>query len=314
MDNALNIKNNVDSQTTNISKTIKPFDNESKVVSASKQKINSRYTNKTGISLQNLKTFSQEKVKIHLDTISNTDKSLNHNSHSHSSTKGYLFLFLSNTLIFFNSIVKEPGKLNHEVLNRIYNNNLLKSTTPKYLNSKGGTINSTKESLMTSKNGFFKSYNNDSYPTPNGPSHHKVKSNNLYQKAKNEVLNGKLELSSTKPGKKFPNSAFHTNVQPTKRDESPSKEELQKFVLSNLYSPSHENKMSGGDKSFFNASTKLSKKNSVKALYIVSPPKRVGNEKNLIIQPSTSQNISQEKFFKKPLFKLDLSKRTPSNR
>ena len=201
--------------------------------------------------------------------------------------------------------------MNHEALNRVYNNNLLKSITPKYLNSKGGTINSTKESLTTSKNGFFKSYNNDSYPTQNGPSHHKVKSSNLYQKAKNEVLNGKLELST---GKKFPNSAFHTNVQPTKRDESPSKEELQKIVLSNLYSPSHENNMGGGDKAFFNESTKLSKKNSVKALYIVSPSKRVGNEKNLIIQPLTSQNISQEKFFKKPLFKLDLSKRTPSNR
>ena len=168
---------------------------------------------------------------------------------------------------------------------------------------------------MTSKDGFFKSYNNDSYPIQSGASHHKVKSNNLYQKAKNEVL-GKQEPPSTKLGKKFPNSAFHTNVQTTKRSESPSKEELRKIVLSNLYSPGHENNFNG-DKAFFssiNASTKLSKKNSVKALRIVSPSKRVINEKNMFIQPQTSQSISQEKFFKRPLFKLDLSKRTPSNR
>ena len=122
--------------------------------------------------------------------------------------------------------------------------------------------------------------------------------------------------SSTKSRKNFPNSAFHTNVQTTKRDESPSKEELRKIVLSNLYSPGHENNFNG-DKAFFssiNASTKLSKKNSVKALHIVSPSKRVVNEKNMLIQPQTSQSISQEKFFKRPLFKLDLSKRTPSNR
>ena len=95
MDNTLNIKNDVDRQklVNNISKTIKPSDSESRVVSAFKQKINSRYTNKSGTSIQNLKTFSQEKVKIHLDTNSNTDKSLNHNSHSHSGTKGYYIYF-----------------------------------------------------------------------------------------------------------------------------------------------------------------------------------------------------------------------------
>ena len=171
---------------------------------------------------------------------------------------------------------------------------------------------------MTSKDGFFKSYNNDSYPTQIGASHHKAQSNNLYQKAKNEVLNGKLRLTSSKSGKQFPNSALQTNVQTTKRDESPSNEELQKIILSNLYSPSQESSNMNGDKAFFSSisanTNKLYKKNSMKAMNIISPSKKVINEKNLIVQPQTSHSTSQEKFFKKPLFKLDLSKRTPSNR
>ena len=96
MDNALNIKNDVDRQSlvNNISKTIKYPDNELKIISASKQNINSRYKNKDGLNGQNLKTYSQEKVTFHADTNFNTDKnekSINHNSHSN--TKGYSFSF-----------------------------------------------------------------------------------------------------------------------------------------------------------------------------------------------------------------------------
>ena len=103
MDNALNIKNNANTQTfvNNISNSIKYPDADQKVVSSYKQKINSRQINKDETSIQNLKkTNSQERGNIKTDINSiyeKNDKSVNHTSNSIG--KGYFNLY--NDLNFF---------------------------------------------------------------------------------------------------------------------------------------------------------------------------------------------------------------------
>jgi len=285
MDNNFNIHNNLDSYSSNnITSTLKYPDPSAKMVSNSKEKTAHKSVLKDSVNLHSLKkTFSQE-VRLNIDTQSTGDKSLNQTNYS--STKG--------TFI-------DAGKLSQDTFKKLYNNSILKSITPKYLGN-------SKVNLLGSKEGFFKTYNHDSYPVQSpGNSSSKVLSTNLYQKAKNDVINNKLKLTTTKPVKHL--TAFHTNVQTTKREDTPSKDELRKIVLSNLYSPTD----STIDRSLYgnisSTHAKLSKKSSVKALHIISPTKRIINDK-----PMQVHNTSQEKFFKKPLFKLDLSKRTPSNR
>lgn len=184
---------------------------------------------------------------------------------------------------------------------------------------------------MFSREGMFKSYNNEGMraQTALGGTHniHTTTTNgvtgksaidSLYQRVQNEVINHKFRGS----GEKVPpivqshtakhskdgnnsNSTLSSTATPLKREETP-KDFAKKLAFTNFYGSPDQPYERLSTMNLSNTQTKLSKKNSVRALHIISPLKKSANEKPFYM----SYDFSQAKFFKKPAFKLDLSKRS----
>ena len=147
---------------------------------------------------------------------------------------------------------------------------------------------------------------------------------NLYQRAQKDVVNNKLALNYAMSG--TVSTATSSNVKPVlakyskdvnisfttialKRDETP-KEDQRQVVMTCPDEPTQQYLENRSNTSTLNNKTKLSKKNSVKTLIVTSPLRKT-KERNFY----TSYDFAQDKTLtKKPVSKLDLSKRAQGNR
>lgn len=193
-----------------------------------------------------------------------------------------------------------------------------------------------------SRDGMFKSYNNEGFRAQTalgtspgyidsssfGIPSSKTPLSSLYQRAQNDVLSNKLgrvssnndqnRESGTNLGaqiktnvslKQLSNSGLGAMLLNSKRDETPKgpnrKIALNAYNVNNIYTSPEQHVDKYGQVNVSSSQNKLSKKNSVKALQIVSPAKKASNEKTIY----TSYDFSQANGLKKPTFKLDLTNR-----
>jgi len=176
----------------------------------------------------------------------------------------------------------------NESLKRIYNNSLIKSATPQYVNGRN---------LMNLKDNLFKTNAGD-LSSDKG----KIPSTTLYQKAQNDVLANKFRITA-RPVKQLSNTNINSMVIP-KREGTPKDSRNKNFA--NFYgSPDVGDRLSTLPAQL-NTTTG---KNSFKTINIVSPNKHPG-EKHIYM----SYDFNHSQVLKKQPFKLDLSKRSAGHR
>ena len=214
-------------------------------------------------------------------------------------------------------------------INQVHNN-ILKSITPHY------NVGKSNGQAIT-RDGLFKSYNNEQMRAQTAlgndilQNSNKTPVSNLYQRAQNDVMGHKFRVSSggklTSAGSKpmssggmkshtaknsndarSANSQLNASISPLKRDETP-KDMSKKLAFANFYGSPDQPVERYSTINMSNTQNKLQKKNSIKALHVISPLKK-SDDKNFHM----SYDFSQPKFFKKPAFRLDLSKRTGGHR
>jgi len=174
---------------------------------------------------------------------------------------------------------------------------MIKSVTPSYVNNK---------SSGNFKENIFRTYTQENYPTTKSS---QTPLNNLYQKAQNEVINKTLRVSATiKSTKQLSNSNLNS-ILSTKREETP-KEVHRKINFSNFYGSPDQDKLFTTLNASNTANSNLSKKNSTKAMQVISPTKKeTSTDKHIYM----SYDFAHSKVVKKPAFKLDLTKRSQGN-
>lgn len=178
---------------------------------------------------------------------------------------------------------------------------------------------------MFSREGAFKTYStgktrplSSSGKSQNPSSGKKNPLDSLYQRAQKEVLNGKVPLTHNLSGtnaanmkanitknSNYSNSNISYSTIALKRDETPK--DTQKLV--SFTNPNEKLAERNSTNSASSNKPKLSKKNSSKALDSTSPMKKVRDRTFY-----TSYDFSQEQFLRKPVSKLDLSKRLQGHR
>jgi len=190
------------------------------------------------------------------------------------------------------------NKFTQEGLKKMYNSSMLKSATPQYI--KGSKPSNAKENV----------YKAHTQENPVVDSSTKATMDNLYQKAKNEVLNHKMKapIVTSNPSRSQPKNT-NGSTSATKRDETP-KDMSRKVNFNNFYGSS-DAPVDRSSKALAHASqNNMSKKESMKNFQVSSPYKK-SNDSPIYASYDFS---SQSKMVKKPSFKLDLNKREQAYR
>jgi len=193
------------------------------------------------------------------------------------------------------------NKFTQDSFSKLYNSNILKSTTPQYV--KNNIIsNNLKENI-------FRTYTQESYPASNS-NNTKATIENLYQKAKYEVLNHKLRVTtSTNPARYQMKNNSNSSLSTTKREETP-KDVVRKVNFNNFYG-SPDVAMDKSSKILGHSSqNNLAKKDSVRAFQMGVTYKKSSDTPIY----ASYDFSSQPKIAKKPNFKLDLNKRGQASR
>lgn len=203
---------------------------------------------------------------------------------------------------------RETNKIPQESFKKMYNSTVLKSITPQYTNN---------TQIVNLKETAFKIYSQDSYQsantntTGNTTANTKSTIDNLYQKAKTEVLNrgvGGVKSSAINPARYQIKNA-NNSMSVTKREETP-KDVVRKVNFNNFYGSPEVNLDKSSRVISHNSQSNLPKKESIKVFQIASPYKKV-NESQI---QSSYEYASQSKIIKRPNYMFDMNKREQAYR
>lgn len=189
-----------------------------------------------------------------------------------------------------------------ESFKKLYNSNVLnKSITPSY--SKNGQFTNLRDSVLRANTENYSRANTENYSSANT----KATMDNLYQKAKNEILN-KTKVTAANPNRYYVKNSTNS-ISSTKRDDTP-KDMARKINFNNFYgSPDIALDKSGQVKTN-SSSNNIAKKDSIRAFQIVSPLRKPTDGPVV----ASYDFSSQSKIAKKPSFKLEIKQREQAYR